>query len=132
MQKIEQWKNGLERDGFLAIGKHIKHIHTHTLGCISKYVLQTVEDLLPVTQLEQYRRLYDDIRSGQVDVSRHRHDLGSHVATGRENICQVQSIILIILFPISYLLHLAPGDVALVVPEPGPDGGDSHPELCPA
>ena len=95
MQKIEQWKNGLERDGFLAIGKHIKHIHTHTLGCISKYVLQTVEDLLPVSQLEQYRRLYDDIRSGQVDVSRHRHDLGSHVATGRENICQVQSIILI-------------------------------------
>ena len=26
MQKIEQWKNGLERDGFLVIGKHIKHI----------------------------------------------------------------------------------------------------------
>ena len=38
----------------------------------------------------------------------------------------------LILFPISYLLHLAPGDVALVVPEPRPDGGDSHPELCPA
>ena len=110
---------------------NISNTYCKRFKCISKYVLQIVDDLLPVTQLEQYRRLYDDIRSGQVDVSRHRHDLGSHVATGKENICQVQSI-LIILFPISYLLHLVPGDVALVVPEPRPDGRDSHPELYPA
>ena len=27
MQKIEQWKNGLERDGFLVIGKHCRGLN---------------------------------------------------------------------------------------------------------
>ena len=40
-----------------------------------------------------YARLYDDIMSGAVDASNHRHDLGSHLERSggrRENICQVR------------------------------------------
>ena len=48
--------------------------------------------MLSKEELVPYARLYDDIMSGAVDASNHRHDLGSHLErTGgrRENICQV-------------------------------------------
>ena len=59
--------------------------------------LIVADGLLPVEELEPYRRLYDDITAGRVNVAAHRHDLGSHVelAAGRqENICQVMLIVL--------------------------------------
>ena len=65
---------------------------------MTKYFPHNTEDLLPVKELEPYRRLYDDITAGRVNVAAHRHDLGSHVeleAGRRENICQVIMMIMI-------------------------------------
>jgi len=51
-----------------------------------------IKDVLTKEELKPYVKLYDDIIEGRVDTTKHRHDLGSHVALGagkKENICQV-------------------------------------------
>ena len=38
-----------------------------------------VDGLLNSEEINYYRQLYDDLLSGKIDASSHRHDLGSHV-----------------------------------------------------
>ncbi|XP_071116564.1 phytanoyl-CoA dioxygenase domain-containing protein 1 homolog isoform X1 [Haliotis cracherodii] len=66
---IETWRNGFENDGYLI-----------------------VEDLLTEKEVKIYQDLTSKMLSGEIDTSRHRHDLGNASERKKEdveNICQI-------------------------------------------
>lgn len=61
--------------------------------------------MLDSTLLKEYQEVYTRFLSGDIDSSRHRHDLGSHnepQQTSTENVVQV-------MWPSDYVEHLAQG-----------------------
>lgn len=67
--EIEDLKENLDKNGFIRI-----------------------ENLLDKDEITEYATLTDNILSGNINASKHRHDLGSHVTLEpghKENICQV-------------------------------------------
>ncbi|XP_013411609.1 phytanoyl-CoA dioxygenase domain-containing protein 1 homolog [Lingula anatina] len=64
-----------------------------------------VHNLLDNDSLEIYQEIYDKLLSGEIDASKHRHDLGSHEkrkVVDQENVCQI-------MWPSVYLPGLAQG-----------------------
>lgn len=55
-------------------------------------LVSQLENLLEEPLVDTYRRFYDKFLTGEIDSSRHRHDLGSHAdqkQTSVENITQI-------------------------------------------
>ena len=55
-----------------------KRLETSDLSYFTVVLIQMIENLLNLEEIEKYRKLYDDLLSGKIDFSSHRHDFGSH------------------------------------------------------